>query len=45
MTPDPAGAGRIRKLTGAPLCSPTPLHSIGVRIVCSFIKQGFGCFV
>ena len=39
LTPDPEGAGRICKWTGAPLCSPTPLQATGVRIVCSCIKR------
>jgi hypothetical protein len=25
--------------TGAPLCSPTPLHSTAERIVCSGVKK------
>jgi hypothetical protein len=33
------GAGRMRKETGAPLCSPTPLHSTADRIVCSWVKN------
>src|SRR5260370_35712364 len=34
-TPVPAGAGKIRRLTGAPLCKPTPRQPTGVRTVCS----------
>src|SRR6185437_10409652 len=33
--PVPAAAGRIRRVTAAPLWSPMPLHSTGVRTVCS----------
>src|SRR5512140_1289635 len=33
--PVPAGAGRILRVTLAPLCKPTPLHSTGARTVCS----------
>jgi len=28
----------MRMETGAPLCSPTPLHSTAERIVCSWVK-------
>src|SRR5438132_6747819 len=41
-TPVPAGAGRIRSLTGAPLCRPTPEHSTAFRIVCSNAKLAWG---
>src|SRR5215469_8296529 len=37
--PVPAAAGRIRSVTEAPLCSPTPRHSTGIRIVCSKLKR------
>src|SRR5271157_3969824 len=37
--PVPDGAGRMRMVTGAPLCSPTPQHSTAERIVCSRIKK------
>src|SRR5260221_3761882 len=33
--PVPAGAGRIRRFTGAPLWSPTPEHPTAIRTVCS----------
>src|SRR4029077_8753623 len=36
--PVPAGAGRIRRLTGAPLWRPTPVQATAVRIVCSCVK-------
>jgi hypothetical protein len=37
--PVPDGAGRMRMETGAPLCSPTPLHSTAERIVSSWVKN------
>src|ERR1700682_3362682 len=36
--PVPAGAGIIRRLTGAPLWRPTPLQATAARIVCSCVK-------
>src|SRR5271163_2630911 len=38
--PLPGGAGRMRIETGAPLWSPTPLHSTAERTVCSCVKRG-----
>src|SRR5690349_3076767 len=37
--PVPAGAGTIRRCTGAPEWSPTPSQLTTVRIVCSFANS------